>query len=937
MSNILRKDILITFVLLLIFLSGCIKTPEINLDLSETPKSVAETEAENFADKASYDMSIYFLKKAVKDYSSKGNWEKVIQNYIRLGNNYRLEGKYDIALNYLNKGLDIALAHSGYKYSEIANSYHKLAFKHFRDKKYDKALELYKKALAVRIAAFGKYHKEVSKSYNSISLVYRNMGNMKEADTYYYKSLLIKLRRFENIDENFFMNFKFIDRNRIKQKFYSEAKRVLGKSLKVYLETYGGSHHLSGIIYENIGIIYALEGDFERAMNNFRKALRIRTDLFGEESLEVADTYHDIGTALIFKKEFPRAEKFLKNSLDIKTDKLGEGHLFTGDTCFQLGKLYFLEKEYDNSLKFLQNSLKSLVTGFTPESICDNPELSGNLYFKKDLLKVLSLKGDSFFERYSLMKSKIDDLKCSFTTYLESTKLVELMRNQYKPDEYDPGFESVSRDVYRKALKVSIDLFRLTGDGYYRSEAFRFSEKSKAALLWGMISDSNAKEFAGIPKRLLETERMLKHEIVRLELLLERDYMSGKKKSAIRRKALETSYFETRNRYQKFISNLETKYPEYYDLKFRNWAPDIDRIRKGLRKNEAIIEYFLTDTKLNIFIITSENFISREVSVNPEFRGYIKDFYRSIVKIEESVFLRTSPILYENLIRPVVDLISKKTKLIIIPDGELYLVPFEALIPEAGDATSFSDLDFMVRHYSFSYHYSIVLRNSRVNRVHAKNMSFLGFAPVIKWKTNALFEPVVRDLPSLPGTAKEVRSIMDIFDSKGIGALGYFYGDATESRFKKTLKKQKFGFIHIATHTINNLKNPVLSGLVFAGDTEKDEDEDGVLFSKEIYNLKLNTPLLVLSSCESGAGKLVKGEGVLALNRGFFFAGAENIIFSLWTVEDRSTSKLMVRLYKNILGGETFYRSLRDAKLSLIKDPYTAFPKYWSGFILFGE
>ncbi len=932
-----KKKIILLFLLIVIVFAGCVRKPEINIDLSDTPKSIEEIEAEKFADKASYDMSSYFLKKAVKDYSSKGNWEKVIQNYIRLGNNYRIEGDYDLALKYLNMGLEVALTHSAYRYSDLASSYHKLAFKHLRDRNYEKALDLYQKALAVRIAAFGRYHKEVSRSYNSIALVYRNMGNYKDADAYYFKSLLIKLRRFENIDENFFRNFKFIDSNRVKQKFYTEAKRVLGKSLKVYLETYGGSHHLSGIIYENIGIIYTLEGDFERAMENFRKALKIRTELFGDDSLEVADTYHDIGTALILKSEFGRAEKFLTDSLNVKIDKLGENHLFTGDTFFQLGKLHFMEGDYDKALRALQDSLISLISGFDPKSVCDNPDLNERLYFKKDLIKVLSLKGEAFRMRYSLKKDRIKDLKCSYSSYLKSVELVELMRNQYTPDEYDPGFESISRDIYSKALKVSMDLHRLTGDDNYRIEAFQFSERSKAALLWGMIADSEAKEFAGIPKRMLERESVLKNEIVRLELLLERDYMRGQRVSALRRDALENSYFETRSRYQKFIEDLEKKYPKYYNLKFRNTIPDISQIQTVIDKDEVILEYFMTEDAINIYLISSDKFIAKEVSAGPEFKECIRDFYRSIVKIEESEFLRTSPILYEKLIAPISEFISGKKKLTIIPDSELFLIPFEALIPEPGEAVSFSDLKFMVRKHSFSYHYSIVLRNSRMNGGSLVNRNFLGFAPVFKWKTKAIFDPVLRNLPRLPGTAKEVRSIMEIFNSNGIGSLGYFYGDATESRFKKAVDEQEFGFIHIATHTVNNLENPVLSGLIFAGDEDSDEEEDGVLFSKEIYNLKLKTSLLVLSSCESGAGKLVKGEGVLALNRGFFFSGAQNIVFSLWTVEDRSTSKLMVEFYRNILEGETFRDSLREAKLTLISDPYTAFPKYWSSFILFGE
>ena len=551
---------------------------------------------------------------------------------------------------------------------------------------------------------------------------------------------------------------------------------------------------------------------------------------------------------------------------------------------------------------------------------------------------MLNLKAEAFFKRSLISIGRSKDLECAFRSYMKAVELVEIMRNQYTPDEYNQGFESVSRETYGSGLKVSMELFRLTGDESYRITALKLSEKSKAALLWGMITNSEAKEFAGIPEKMLETESMLRNEIVRLELLLEREYLSGKKISLVRREALETAYFETRSRYQKFIDDMGRLYPRYFELRYRNRMPDITEIRSGLEHDEALIEYFMSDDRISIFLFTRDDFISREVPSGKDFRETVTGFYRSIVKIEESSFLRTSPVLYDSLIRPVAEYIKGRKKLIIIPDGELYLVPFEALISGSEGNIPFSGLDFLIRDHSFSYHYSIALRDSRaVNGERGQNRNFIGFAPVFKWKAGSVFEPVLRALPKLPGTAEEVRSIMELFSSKGIGNMGFFYSDATETKFKKVLKEQEFGFIHIATHTVNNIEKPALSGLIFAEDPEVPEDEDGVLFSKEIYNLKLRTPLLVLSSCESGAGKLVKGEGVLALNRGFLFAGAQNIIFSLWNVEDRSTSRLMVELYRKILDGNTFHDSLREAKLSLISDPYTAFPKYWSGFILFGE
>lgn len=102
-------------------------------------------------------------------------------------------------------------------------------------------------------------------------------------------------------------------------------------------------------------------------------------------------------------------------------------------------------------------------------------------------------------------------------------------------------------------------------------------------------------------------------------------------------------------------------------------------------------------------------------------------------------------------------------------------------------------------------------------------------------------------------------------------------------------------------------------------------------------NLNLKSDLLVLSSCESGVGKLMKGEGLQALSRGFFFAGTPNIVFSLWRILDKPTKKLMVNFYSNVLNGLSYSEALRQAKLSLINDPQTAFPYFWSSFILVGK
>ncbi|MFO7525293.1 MAG: CHAT domain-containing protein [Ignavibacteriaceae bacterium] len=183
----------------------------------------------------------------------------------------------------------------------------------------------------------------------------------------------------------------------------------------------------------------------------------------------------------------------------------------------------------------------------------------------------------------------------------------------------------------------------------------------------------------------------------------------------------------------------------------------------------------------------------------------------------------------------------------------------------------------------------------------------------------------------------EIKSILSLFNRKNIekNSYAYFYSDATEEKFKASIKN--YSIVHIATHSFINESQPQISGIVFAQpDTNQNSAEDGILYAGEIYNLDLNADLVVLSSCESGLGKLIKGEGMMALTRGFLYSGANNVLFSLWKVPDKPTSELMVEFYKNILSGNSYGNSLREAKLTLIKNSSTSRPRSWASFILVG-
>jgi CHAT domain-containing protein len=244
--------------------------------------------------------------------------------------------------------------------------------------------------------------------------------------------------------------------------------------------------------------------------------------------------------------------------------------------------------------------------------------------------------------------------------------------------------------------------------------------------------------------------------------------------------------------------------------------------------------------------------------------------------------------------------------------------------------------------------------NAGTDRKSAGPQSFIGFAPVFKdtGKNSDFFanrsfaeRSGMSDVRSITLDGKtfnelkysdeEITSIGTTFRQHALSAASYLNEEATEENFKTYAPL--YDIVHVATHGFINEKDPKHSAVIFSQPGPTTAGEDGILHLHETFNLNLKAKLVVLSSCESGIGTLVDGEGMMALSRGLFYAGAKNIIVSLWKVSDRQTYVLMDEFYKNLASGSTYAASLRAAKLSMIRSKDSAFPGKWSGFVLIGQ
>lgn len=907
--------------------------------------------AEKLAKEAQFRSSNFLLRKAISLYSEIKHWEKAIRCHISMADNFQKLEDFENARRVLSDGLEMTRSRLGYKHLELARSFQKMGFKFLQKKEYDKAVEMYDKALYIQLEILGKDHPEVARTYNSIALAYWNKQDPHSARANYNKSFSIKLRQFQGIQYDVKKKYKLLEPDDVKKQGFARARNYFNRSLAVYRDTYGPNDPLFAAIYENIGILYAMEGDYDRSLEYLRKSFAIRLDLYGDQSPELATNYHNLGICLRLKGEDDDALRFLNDALEIHLKEGGKkDNPDTADIYYQLGKIHLKADRFDKALSHFQDALIAVSPGFTARSVHKNPE-PGRVFAEDRLLKILAAKAETLRMRYYHNLSRVNDLKTSFNTYLLVTDLIGSMRRGYKSESYKLFFGEKSHDLYDEAIQTALLYYDVTDNPRYRNVAFILSEKSKAAVLEESLAESRARRFAGIPDQLLKKEGNLRQELSLYDTLLEKEYQAGEAADPRRVKKLENRYFELRTRYRELIDRFETHYPGYFDLKYNPNPVTVESLQRAMSGNMALIEYFVGRDLMYIFVLTRRKLEVISLPADRELVLLIDQCDRSIKTIVERDFSRVSRRLYDRLIDPVRPLIRNKRKLVIIPHGRLFYVPFEALTARTSGSKDFSRADYMIKHYDFSYHYSAGLWLHTVkDKPESRELSFIGFAPVFNGggegggAVPAESPPVTeRDVivegvnfSRLPGAEQEVRAIIDLFKARRKQAVGYFHGDASEDRFKSSGMRD-YSIIHVATHSLKADNNPKLSGLIFTQEQAVERREDGILYSGEMFNLNLDAELIVLSSCESGIGKLVKGEGMIALNRGFLYSGVRNTIFSLWKVEDKTTSRLMVELYRGILEGRSYAAALRRAKLKLIRDPFTAFPRYWSGFILVGE
>lgn len=382
---------------------------------------------------------------------------------------------------------------------------------------------------------------------------------------------------------------------------------------------------------------------------------------------------------------------------------------------------------------------------------------------------------------------------------------------------------------------------------------------------------------------------------------------------------LEAALRQTQDDYAEVLGRIRRDDPDYAAAVAPD-IPTVNQVASRLRRDEALVEYLVSDSATLAVVVTSSRSTVLTLSIGREPLSDLISFARGAVerrRTGETGDLWVSPLrrLYRELVAPVYanGILTGTTKLIIVPHVELHYLPFQALI------TSPDRIEFLVERTAIVYAPSaaIWLRLSDRRRQGA-SATVLALAP----RTS-----------ELPGSGFEVRRISEIYGNRAASVTD---GKATEQTLRE--RAGEFDILHLATFGRMNPANPLFSWL----DLSPTDSDDGRLEVHEIYGLELRARLVVLSACETALGigsqtNAPAGDDWVSLARAFLTAGADNVVASLWRVEDLATARLMERFYRTVEAGEPFADALVAAQRSLLDDPATAHPFFWAGFALVGE
>ncbi|MGA9770630.1 MAG: CHAT domain-containing tetratricopeptide repeat protein [Blastocatellia bacterium] len=832
-----------------------------------------------------------------------------------IGSVYTALGEKQKALGYYNQALPI-FRKVGDRRGE-ATTLNNIGSVHDSLGEKQKALDHYNQALLI-FQQVGDRRSQAA-ALNSLGSVYSDLGEKQKALDYFNQALPIRRQVGDRSGEAATLHniggiYDDLDE---KQKALDHYNQVLPIRRQV------GDRSGEAATLNNLGFVYSTLGEEEKALDNYNQALALVRQV-GDRRGE-AITLNNLGSIYWSLGEKQKALDYFSQTLPIRRQ--------VGDRRGQATTLYNISAVYRD-------------------------------------------------------RGRLDE---ALTNIEKALTIVESLRTKVTVEPLRASYTASIHELYEYTVDLLMSLHQQHPLQGFAAAALQASERGRARSLLELLNESHADITQGVEPSLLARKREVGQLFNAKAELLTR--LLSNKQTEAQAEAAKREVDVLAMQYQQVEAEIRDKSPRYAALT-QPQPLSLTEIQKLLDPDTLLLEYSLGLERSYLWAITHDSYKSYELPKASEIEAAAKEFYQSLQSpgpVRKSRRARTradrvytateagevealAGKLSMMLLSPVASMLGNK-RLVVVPDGALQYLPFSALtdparttkreplmlrheivsLPSASTlAIQRRELDgrkpahrgaVVIADPVFStddnrYKSAQAANAEQVDGVDAKQVKSENKEPLYRLALaravrDAGLQTGRGDLPRLPGTRIEAKEIVGL---AGASQSKLIIDFAANRAAATSHDLSQYRYVHFATHGLLDSKNPELSALVLSLVDQQGRGQDGYLRAHEIFNLNLPAEVVVLSACETGLGKEIRGEGLVGLTRGFMYAGAKRVVVSLWRVNDRSTAELMKSFYRGMLRqGKRSAEALRAAQIGMWNQKQWRSPYYWAPFVLQGE
>ena len=756
---------------------------------------------------------------------------------------------------------------------------------------------------------------------DAIAICEFNLGNIENALEYSLEAVSIA----QDVGDPQLLKTAYADLGHIHMSLgnYYSALELLHESLEIDESSHDPWRKKNRIL-SNLSQLYCTVGQYEKALEYIQEALEL-----SEEENDINGRVRCLntkGVILCNLNEFENAEECLQNALAVTRSEL-DNKTLQGIILSNMACVYFSLLEIEEAKKYLEAALALSVQ-------MEDKSTEGNILASMAILELESdnieeamrnseaalnigikicnpsIQADAYFILGTIEDYHNDNPDKAYEYYKESIALSENLRKNLMIDDFKISFAGNYMMVYQQMILLCIRMGRI-------EDAFEYIERSKSRAFVDMLSSTSdaisAKELS--PEKLDEVA-VLRGRLDLLRRQISASYANvNKDTSDIRLDDVKAEISDLERAYLRTFEDIKMKDPEWTSL-VSIAVDDIASVQNRLDETTAILEFYQTGEDIVVLVIRKNkppSVVKIPVDIEAE-SDRLFNLFMSLssgreIDIRSHEFIKQikNPLSYfhELLIAPIRELIADAEHLIIVPHNFWHYMPFHALYDN--DARQ-----YIVDRYSVSY---------------APSATALGLC--CRESERDYIAAVIFANPSgdLPYAEDEGKVIRDKFKEADL----FVREQATPDKLSEAGNAD---IVHLACHGYFRGDEPLFSHLVLA---EAGGNKSPV-FLPDIFNLRLKASIVTLSACETGLSQFTAGDELIGISRGFFYAGTQSLLSSLWAVNDKSTSLLMDRFYEGLVkGNKSKVTALKSAIQELKTMPEYSHPYFWAPFFLSGE